>query len=333
MNKLHITAVATAVAGIPLLGAVGPAASPTLSTESLAKNGGCERWLDGNLAPVSWLPSGTERLDAQTAIQFARVPEDKACATGGGDAMSVTSATDSDYVYQHVPDGDTLAGTWVTAALELRSTVGALQPVVEIDDGAGPPTQLSVTVSGGGWLSFRVEHRLDPCAEHLELRIYPRGGPLDVDDVVLAVGKGVRPLYGPRDVDGLPPIGSFLDWWPGFPGAKEIPDGYVVADGGLVTDAHSPLRGIEVPNLVDRFVKGGTLANVLSEGGQATLHLSHNHGGSTGDCKSNGFDFWIQFGGWGRPALEFHAHSISSDLGTYDNAPPYTTLVRLVRIR
>jgi hypothetical protein len=50
-------------------------------------------------------------------------------------------------------------------------------------------------------------------------------------------------------------------------------------------------------------------------------------------CQDNGFDFWIQFGGWGRPALAWHRHSISSDLGTKTIEPPYLRLVRLIRIR
>jgi hypothetical protein len=71
--------------------------------------------------------------------------------------------------------------------------------------------------------------------------------------------------------------------------------------------------------------------------------MNHSHTATCGASNSNGFNFWIQNGGAGQPALNNHTHSISvqsitANTGTALNAnqsivPRYVGVLKLVRIR
>jgi len=72
------------------------------------------------------------------------------------------------------------------------------------------------------------------------------------------------------------PIGTVLDWW--CSADCTIPDGFVIADGQLISDAASPFNGENVPDLTDTFIRGVTnVGNVGNTGGTSTHSHSHNH--------------------------------------------------------
>jgi len=69
------------------------------------------------------------------------------------------------------------------------------------------------------------------------------------------------------------PIGTVLDWW--CSADCTIPDGFVIADGQLISDPASPFDGENVPLLTNRFIRGVTnVGNVGDTGGAS----SHSHG-------------------------------------------------------
>ena len=81
------------------------------------------------------------------------------------------------------------------------------------------------------------------------------------------------------------PIGTVLDWWCSVD--CTIPDGFVIADGSLVSDAASPFNGENLPDLTDKFVRGTTsVGNVGNTGG--TLSHSHTHDHASQDTSKAG---------------------------------------------
>lgn len=81
------------------------------------------------------------------------------------------------------------------------------------------------------------------------------------------------------------PVGGVISWW----SDNTVPLNYKVCDGTAVADALSPLNGLTVPNMTDRFIRGVANANIRTtpaSGGvdEVTLTIaqtpSHNHPGS-----------------------------------------------------
>jgi len=72
------------------------------------------------------------------------------------------------------------------------------------------------------------------------------------------------------------PIGAVLAWWGD---SSNVPQGWVVCDGGTVNDAGSPLNGLAVPDLTDRFIRGaiGNVRGQTPTGGADSLDLAHGH--------------------------------------------------------
>ena len=77
------------------------------------------------------------------------------------------------------------------------------------------------------------------------------------------------------------PIGTILDWYRPTP-TTPIPEGYKICDGSPITDAASPFKGQNTPNLLNRFTYGVDASRLGETGGQidttnSSLNLSHNH--------------------------------------------------------
>jgi hypothetical protein len=109
------------------------------------------------------------------------------------------------------------------------------------------------------------------------------------------------------------PIGGVIPWW-GDSGAP--PDGWAVCDGHTLSDSSSPLNGLPLPDLRDRFVRGAT-GNVRSApiaGGSATIDLSHSH---TVNDHSHGINDDLAIGSL--KALG-HNHSLPNNQVTGDEA-------------
>ena len=70
------------------------------------------------------------------------------------------------------------------------------------------------------------------------------------------------------------PIGTILDWWRP-PGSSVLPPaGYQICDGSVINDSDSPYDGNNVPDLVNRFVRGVLNAGSIGPGSGTD---SHNH--------------------------------------------------------
>jgi hypothetical protein len=157
------------------------------------------------------------------------------------------------------------------------------------------------------------------------------------------------------------PVGAIIDWYrpnDHFP----IPAGYKIADGTLVNDPASPLHGLPVPNLADRFVRGVTNAALIGLSGGADTHfhsvddpahshsIQHNHPSfsATTDRPSSANGTGLADSDW--YAQGDHTHSVTIDVpdfqgssGTVDqppvnsssasSLPPYYGLLKLVRIK
>ena len=98
------------------------------------------------------------------------------------------------------------------------------------------------------------------------------GGVRIVADVTVG---GDHTITGTYSGIGIVPIGTVLDWW--CPLGCTIPDGFVMADGQLISDAASPFDGQNVPDLTNTFVKGVTPTNLDTTGGTSTHSHSHDH--------------------------------------------------------
>ncbi len=69
------------------------------------------------------------------------------------------------------------------------------------------------------------------------------------------------------------PVGAVIWWW----SDNTVPLNYKVVDGSVVSDGASPLNGLTLPNLVDRFIRGVANANIRvspTSGGQDDVTLS-----------------------------------------------------------
>jgi len=98
------------------------------------------------------------------------------------------------------------------------------------------------------------------------------------------------------------PIGTVLDWWCSVD--CTIPDGFVIADGQLISDAASPFDGENVPNLTDTFIRGVTnVGNVGNTAGVSThshaigshVHTTSSAGSHTHDVDPSVMDTSFEF--------------------------------------
>ena len=82
------------------------------------------------------------------------------------------------------------------------------------------------------------------------------------------------------------PVGAVISWWGN---AATPPDGWAVCDGRTLSDSGSPLNGLALPDLRDRFIRGATgdVRAALPAGGADTIDLSHTH---TVDAHAHGMD-------------------------------------------
>ena len=67
------------------------------------------------------------------------------------------------------------------------------------------------------------------------------------------------------------PIGTVLDWFCESP-CNTIPAGYALADGSTVDDPGSPLNGVTLPDLRQKFVRGAETTGDVGNTGGVTSH-------------------------------------------------------------
>src|ERR1700736_3972328 len=96
-------------------------------------------------------------------------------------------------------------------------------------------------------------------------------------------GPGAMGQEGPPGPGLALPIGSIVGFWGSL---DELPKGYELCDGELVTTPDSPLNGSRKPNFVDRFLKGAVpgvkdVREKPETGGADSVTLTHSHPAGT----------------------------------------------------
>jgi len=86
--------------------------------------------------------------------------------------------------------------------------------------------------------------------------------------------------------DTTPPIGTVIGWLADFTGTPaSLPDGWVLCDGSVLSDANSPLNGQTIPDINgdEQFIRG--VSGATGGTGGSETH-THTHG--TSSPKGNG---------------------------------------------
>ncbi len=127
----------------------------------------------------------------------------------------------------------------------------------------------------------------------------PQGGPIaELQQQVSDLEADVANLQSQTAVSV--PIGTVLDWW--CTTVCALPAGFAIADGSLVTDAASPFNGQNLPNLLNRFVRGVTVVGAIGTQGGT---LNHTHIGSASNTGAHSHTAGIGSAG-------SHTHTTSS---------------------
>jgi len=325
--------------------------------DNLLGNGGFESWslgatTQGPIPPDLWYPmADTNGLFQQGAILYTRQSADVSHRCSGQYMMEITASSPGNFVAQSVENFAEYRGKQVTFSVDFSTPFSSADVTIVIDDGM-TSSQMMGKAFLGQWVRLTVVHRVDLSPTHLQFRIVPHQT-VYVDEAQALAGALENAPYRPRpnpepDLRQLP-LGTVIDWYR-FDTTTPVPEGFAIADGSTVTDPESPFQNLTLPNLSSRFVLGVTSpAQIGTTGGNATVDLSHDHtmahthSGTTGTSDFNGHDFWIQAGGAGRPALDSHRHNFTtgqpsnpktgSALGTVSILPPFTGLLKIVRIK
>lgn len=131
------------------------------------------------------------------------------------------------------------------------------------------------------------------------------------------------------------PIGMLLNFYQSqtFANGNPIPDPiglWQFCDGSTVIEANSPLLGQTLPDLREKFLKGGSTIGTL--GGQLSINLTHSHGGATGFTDDGDFSSPRLDDGDENQEHHNHAHAIGADLGSQPTVPPYVDLQYFMKI-
>jgi hypothetical protein len=326
----------------------------TDQSANLLGNGGFESWglgvsNGGPIPPELWYPMGSPaNLFSQGAIQFSQEPASTP-ALGGTWCVRAQSSAPGNYFSQTLETGAEFAGAPVTFSVDFVPYFAIAQAKIEIFDGVTSSSEMQ-NITARTRLS--VQHMLSPSATKLEFRIYPIQT-VFIDNAMGVFGEKGEARYiaraNPEPGVMELPLGAVVDWYR-FDVNVPVPEGYALCDGSLITDGASPFVGLPTVDLRDRFVRGASsLGGIGAAGGADSVNLAHTHGmshthnGTTGPSSFNGFNFWIQQGGFGTPALDSHHHSFttggpstastSSALGVVSTVPSYVGLLKIVRIK
>lgn len=102
-------------------------------------------------------------------------------------------------------------------------------------------------------------------------------------------------------------------------------------DGSIINNANSPLFGEATPDFREKFLKGYPILGLI--GGQSTVNLSHNHGGTTSSRSDGSTQIIADVGNDPIRAGAEHAHSISYDWSANESfIPPYSEVQYYLRI-
>jgi len=131
------------------------------------------------------------------------------------------------------------------------------------------------------------------------------------------------------------PIGAVMDWWRPT-GTTPLPEGFMLCDGSQVTADYSPIQGLSLPDLENKFIRGvsnpGSLpsAGYTTGGDDQTTHsysfshdhsISHKHDDVSGNSGTNsGYTGYTCLGGpvpWMRLAYSGHEHPFTVEFDQF----------------
>lgn len=150
------------------------------------------------------------------------------------------------------------------------------------------------------------------------------------------------------------PIGGVIWWW----SDNTMPLNYKECNGQIISDITSPLNGVTVPNITNKFTRGVSNSNLRSSpnnGGADSINLNHahtvndhNHNNGyveTGNTSNNHVHFGIARGvsasdgqntehrhGYDRSTAN-SAPGTNSALGTHSVVPAFIGLVPIIRYK
>jgi len=116
------------------------------------------------------------------------------------------------------------------------------------------------------------------------------------------------------------PIGGVVPWLKNLTGVPNLPDGWVLCDGSVVSDNLSLLNGVTIPDLNgdNRFLRGNDTAG--GEGGSETM--AHTHTITTDTKLEGGGDEFDEVG-----------NATTSGASNTENRPPFHDVVWICRTR
>lgn len=129
------------------------------------------------------------------------------------------------------------------------------------------------------------------------------------------------------------PVGMMLMFHATQSALPHVPDSkyWKECDGSVVSNANSPLNGVTLPDLRDKFFRHPSSGDtVMTSGGVNSVNLAHSHGGVTGTVDNR--QFGQEDGDDHQDVSTPHAHSISSDMGSVSTIPLYIALKIYIRI-
>jgi hypothetical protein len=152
-------------------------------------------------------------------------------------------------------------------------------------------------------------------------------------------GTSIAQALGNKDKDNINalnksyPVGVLLYMINSQDNLPTTPDlnFWQLCDGSVVSNPNSPLDGQTLPDFRNKFIRHTRASETdLTQGGQDTVNLAHNHGGQTGITNDRN-DFQLDNGGEMMEG-EDHSHSISTSLGVTSTVPAHLEMQIYVRI-
>lgn len=130
------------------------------------------------------------------------------------------------------------------------------------------------------------------------------------------------------------PVGMLLFFFGSQDNLPAQPDSnyWQFCDGSVVSNVNSPLNGVALPDLRNKFMKHPSTGQpVLVTDGADSVNLSHNHGGTTGGNSDYG-EIALDIGVDSGIAAGNHSHSISSSMGSVSTVPAHLEVQVYMRI-
>jgi Collagen triple helix repeat (20 copies) len=161
----------------------------------------------------------------------------------------------------------------------------------------------------------------------------------------LTGAQGQAGPQGPAGSASGVPVGTVIDWWRPDD-SFQVPTGFQICDGSVVSNPDSPLNGKTLPNLLNKFIRGVTDPNQIGVIAGADYHT---HSGTT--TQAGDHSHTLQWGGAelynsydynyvyefsfvvGTMTMPGGAHSHTLNVGSAWNVPACVGLLKIICIK